>query len=235
VRVLVAGAAGGVGAAIVRALLAADAEVLGVSRSRERLDVLRASLNPKLDGAFTPIVADAGNFEGAQTLADTVAAAGAIDAAVASLGRGWWTSGPTIGIGATEWRTILDEMLTSHFAFARAVVPLLAARPHARYLSIGGGAAFEPMPDAGLISVAAAAQAMLTRVFASEHHGPPEFLELVINGSVNTPEVRATADPHWITDDEVGRVAAELVTSGATSWPATDRRGPLVVMHSIRG
>jgi 3-oxoacyl-[acyl-carrier protein] reductase len=234
--VLVAGAASGVGEGIVRTLLAGgEAKVFATSRKMERLDELRERLAPEKRTLFTAIVGDAGDFAGASRIAEQVQALGGVDAAIAILGRGWWTSGPILELASREWASVLDEMLTSHFAFARAIVPMLSARAGSLYLSIGGGAAFEPLRDAGLISIAAAGQVMLTRVLARElGPAPPRVLELVINGPVNTRESRDRGDPDWISDDDVGRVAAELALSGATTWKAVRANGPLIVMNARR-
>jgi NAD(P)-dependent dehydrogenase (short-subunit alcohol dehydrogenase family) len=231
--VLVAGAASGIGESIVRSLLGGGAaKVFATSRTRERLDALCARLEPEAQARFAPIVGDAGDFAGAQRIADHIAAGGGIDAAIAVLGRGWWTGGPLLDMTPEGWHAIVHEMLTSHFSFARAIVPMLAARPESVYLSLGGGAAFAPMPDAGLVSIAAAGQVMLTRVLAREcGPKPPRILELVINGPVNTPESRSFAQPHWITGDDAGNVVAEIVLRGTTTWPATSVNGPVIVMN----
>jgi len=233
--ILVAGAAGGIGASVVAALLSdAETHVVATARSDERLDALRESLDPEVRQRVTPLAGDAGDFAGAARLAERVATLGGTDAAVAILGRGLWTSGPLLELEPDAWKSVLDEMLTSHFAFARAVVPLLATRADSLYLSIGGGAAFGPVPEAGLMSIAAAGQLMLTRVLAREAKMKPRVLELVINGPVNTPETRTSADPAWITADDVGRVVAQLVLHGATTWPGIRTDGPSIVMEPAR-
>jgi len=234
--ILVAGAASGVGESIVRSLLSRGAAtVFATSRREKRLEEMRARLDSGLQSRFVPIVGDAGDFDGAEHVAAEVAVRGGVDAAVAIFGRGTWTSGPLLGVTGGTWRSIMDEMLTSHFAFARAIVPMLAARQGSLYLAMGGGAAFEPMPDAGLVSIAAAGQVMLTRILAREC-GPatPRIAELVINGPVKTRESERSAQPHWITDDEVGDVVTELVLRGTTTWPATNVNGPVIVMNERR-
>jgi len=230
--VLVAGAAGGIGEHAVRALLETDGvTVFATSRSAERLETVRERLAPELRKRFVPIVGDAGDFHDAEDIAARIGARGGIDAAVAILGRGWWTSGALLDLTPETWNAILHEMLTSHFAFARAIVPLLARRPESVYLPIGGGAAFAPSVDAGLVSVAAEGQAMLTRVVARERGAaPPRVVELVIDGPVNTNESRAFAKPNWIRDDEAGRVAADLALGAVPRWEALRFDGPLVVM-----
>jgi NAD(P)-dependent dehydrogenase (short-subunit alcohol dehydrogenase family) len=232
--VLVAGAAGGIGESIVRSLLASgEAKVFATSRKAERLDELRGRLEPELRAGLTAIVGDAGDFAGAATIAERAAALGGIDAAVAILGRGSWSSGPLLELSSRDWTTVLDEMLTGHFAFARAVIPILATRADGLYLSIGGGAAFEPVPDAGLVSIAGAAQAMLTRVLAREiGTGPPRIRELVINGPVSTRESRPSAGERWITGAEAGAVVEELIRHGTTTWTPMRSSGPLLVMDA---
>jgi NAD(P)-dependent dehydrogenase (short-subunit alcohol dehydrogenase family) len=230
--VLVAGATGAVARNAVRSLLATgEANVIAVSRSAERLEELRRSLDARLQPSFTGIEGDAGDFAGASALAARVKGDG-IDAAVAIFGRGEWTSGPLLELSDGEWQTVLDEMLTAHFAFARAVVPLLAGRADSLYLSLGGGAAFAPVRDAGLMSIAAAGQLMLTRTLERERGAePPRVLELIVNGPVVAQEHEAAARPSAITAAAVGRVVTELVLRGVTTWEAAEVDGPFVVMN----
>jgi 3-oxoacyl-[acyl-carrier protein] reductase len=231
--VLVAGAAGGIGESVVRSLLASDeTAVFGTSRSAQRLAELSVRIGPEQRSRFTSIVGDAGDFEGASKIAQRIEVLGGIDAAVAILGRGWWSGGPLLDAAPGVWTSILDEMLTGHFALARALIPMLSSRSGSLYLSIGGGAAFAPMRDAGLVSIAAAGQLMLTRVLARERGpAPPRILELVIDGPVNTRESRQIAEPTWIRDDDVGRVVTELVLHGATNWSPSRTDGPLIAMQ----
>ena len=233
--ILVGGAASGIGESIVRALLArADTRVIATSRSAERLATLRTRLVGVDAERVVPMVADGADFADAQRLANDVAAGGGADAAVAIFGRGWWSGGPLLELSASDWNALLHEMLSGHLAFARAIVPMLAERPGSRYLALGGGAAFAPIPDAGVVSIAAAGQAMLTRVLARERTSDsPSIRELIVNGPVNTRESRTFAEPSWIGDDDVGRVASELVLDGTTSWPATTENGPLLIMNPL--
>jgi NAD(P)-dependent dehydrogenase (short-subunit alcohol dehydrogenase family) len=234
--VLVAGAASGIGESIVRSLLGGGAaKVFGTSRTRERLDALSARLDADVQARFVPIIGDAGDFAGAQFIADHVTATGGVDAVIAILGRGWWEGSPLLDTTPDTWNSIVNEMLTSHFAFAQAIIPMLAARPDSLYLSLGGGAAFEPTPNAGLVSISAAGQLMLTRVLAREcGPKPPRITELVINGPVNTAESRHFAQPQWITDDEVGEIVAEIVLRDKTTWPAATVNGPIIVINERR-
>ncbi|HEY0383450.1 MAG TPA: SDR family NAD(P)-dependent oxidoreductase [Candidatus Elarobacter sp.] len=232
-NVLVAGGAGGVGEGIVRALLASvpDVRVIATSRSAERLALLESRVREYADPArLIGIVGNAGDPRGAEAIRDRIRAdVGPLDIAIPSLG-GWWEGGPLLDVDLATWDTVMLEMLDIHFVFARTFVPELARRPGGWYLAIGGGAAFFPVPNASIVSIAAAAQLMLTRVLAAENkRDDVRITELVANGPVRTRESEAIAQPDWITADHVGAVVADLVRTGESSWPLR-REGPILIM-----
>jgi NAD(P)-dependent dehydrogenase (short-subunit alcohol dehydrogenase family) len=193
-RVLVAGAGGAVGEAIVRALLARGADVVGISRMRNRLETL--AFGP----GFTPVEGDAGSEEGAKSIVEQ---AGAVDAAVASIG-GWWSGAALADLPATEFRRLMDDYITSHFCFAKAVLPQVK-----RYVFINGGAAFSPVRGSTPLSIGAAAQAMMARAFAMEN---PEVL--VTSLAIETPVISRklkSGPAEWLTGEDVGRYVAWLL------------------------
>ncbi len=231
--VLVSGAGSAIGGSLVRTLLARDdVKVFATSRSDERLERLRNALPLERRASLVTIVGDAGDFRGASTLAAQIETLGGIDCAVAIFGRGDWTSGPLLDLSPDEWRSVLDEMLTAHFAFARAIFPILSRRPASLYVSLGGGAAFGPMPDAGLMSIAAAGQLMLTRILDRERSSrDPRVIELVVNAAVESTEAQ---DASRISADDVARVLEEIVFRGETTWKNATTTGPIVVMDPKR-
>ncbi len=213
--VLVAGATGLVGEAIVRALAASPAvgTVAVSSRSDGRLEGLRARLGDALAARTVPFRADAGDGDDALRLVGAVIErCGQIDVAVASLGSGEPDGRCLLEVDAASYAALMQEMLGSHIAFARAVLPRLA--PGGSYLGIGGGAAFSPMPGGGVISMAAAAQVMMTRVLAAERARPDVSVrELVVDARVRGPgerQARGSIDP-----DEVAAVVEELVRTNS--------------------
>ncbi|MEA2719368.1 MAG: hypothetical protein QOJ39_1232 [Candidatus Eremiobacteraeota bacterium] len=232
-NVLVAGGAGGVGEGVVRALLASvpDVRVVVSSRSAERLALLESRLGEYADAhRLIAIVGDAGDPRGAEAIREQVRAdVGALDIAIPSLG-GWWEGGPLLDVDLATWDAVMLEMLDIHFVFARTFVPELKRRPGGWYLAIGGGAAFFPVPNASIVSIAAAAQLMLTRALAAENKsGDVRITELVVNGPVRTRESETIAQPGWITADDVGAVVADLVRTGTSPWPLR-RDGPILIM-----
>ncbi len=233
---MVAGAAGGVGEGIVRALLAGvpDARVVAISRHPARLERLQERLAGSDLTRLVPIVADVSDSAGAHEAQRLVReAAGDADVAIPSLG-GWW-EGSVLDVDEATYDRVMTEMFRAHFHFARAFIPPLRDRGTGLYLGIGGGAALYPVPNASLVSIAGAAQLMLTRTLAAETAGSGVAVrELVVNGPVNTRDSAEPADATWITADEIGEVVAELVATGATTWPKQRERGPLLIMDSVR-
>jgi NAD(P)-dependent dehydrogenase (short-subunit alcohol dehydrogenase family) len=236
-RVLVAGGAGGVGEGIVRHLLRAGHFVVVPSRSQAKLDLIRERLAldvPLGDGTIerlTTLVARVGEPDGAEALCAQLERAGGVDVAIASIG-GWW-EGPLLEMAAAQWDAVMDEMLRAHFIFARTFVPMLQRRGSGRYIGIGGGAAYFPIPFAAPVSIAGAAQLMLTRALRAEVTDPAiDILELVIDGPVRTRNSEG-ATPGWIELDEIGPIVVELVETGVTHDLRAETEGSIVTMRSL--
>ena len=236
-QILVAGGAGGVGESIVRALLGAGHRVIVPSRSSARLERLRrdAASDGGSPDALVTLSAEIGTPGGAAALRDRIAREyGPLDVLIPSLG-GWW-EGDLLGSGPQTWDTVMDEMLRTHYVFAHAFVPVLCAQPAGgRYIGIGGGAAYHPVRHSSLVSIAAAAQLMLTRALRLEvEDAKVDILELVVDGPVRTRDSEHMSAAHWITAGEVGEIVVELVATGYTNDPATHTSGPIVRMRPRR-
>jgi NAD(P)-dependent dehydrogenase (short-subunit alcohol dehydrogenase family) len=152
------------------------------------------------------------------------------DVAIASLGSGEPDGARFADLSRAAYDAIMAEMLGAHVAFATATLPLLT--DDGIYLGIGGGAAYAPMRGGGAISIAAAAQMMMTRVLAAENARPGvRIRELVIDAPVvarETPKRRGTISP-----DEVGFVVEELLRSGSTTRPRIETEGSILRMRPI--
>jgi NAD(P)-dependent dehydrogenase (short-subunit alcohol dehydrogenase family) len=210
--VFVGGGAGEVGEGVVRALLQAGARVGVASRSEARLVELRARIGDGLAARLTTFVGEPGTEAGAARLpVELVARLGGIDAAVASLG-GWWQGGRLVDVALAQWNQILADNLTAHFATARVLLPLVTARS-GTYVLLNGAAAEQPVPSAGPISVAAAAQTMLARVLAAEACPGTRVVSVVIATPVVTRS-RPRGRAGWLSADEIGAYVAALIAGG---------------------
>jgi NAD(P)-dependent dehydrogenase (short-subunit alcohol dehydrogenase family) len=242
VRVLVVGGTGGVGEGIVRALVAQREHISGIavsSRDAEKLARLHRSID--LDPLVTTVVGDVGTMNSARELRDAVRALGRIDVVIASIG-GWWAGPELTQIDDETWSRTLGTMFTTHAICARTFVRELE-HDGGKYLAIGGGAALAPVPGSSLVSIAGAAQMMLTRSLVAER-GPdraPLIRELVVDGPVST-----TAPHHGpqtegeTTAQEVGEAVAGWVVraslherSDAFDWPSEllETNGPITIMR----
>jgi NAD(P)-dependent dehydrogenase (short-subunit alcohol dehydrogenase family) len=133
-RYLVAGGTGDVGSAIVGVLLSRGAQVLVPARDAAKAERLRAEVGGE---RLTIIPGDIGSVTGAESVAAQIEMP--LSGVVASLG-GWWQGPPLTAVSPADWDAILAGNLTSHFAAARAFVPLIDVRGGS-YVQILGAAA----------------------------------------------------------------------------------------------
>jgi NAD(P)-dependent dehydrogenase (short-subunit alcohol dehydrogenase family) len=231
-RVLIAGGTGLVGAAIVRALASSRVvrAIVVTSRSEARLAALFRDIGSVAVDVI-PLVVD-GHVSGDCLALRTVIERTVpnVDVAIASLGGGEPDGRRLADLSRAAFDTLMAEMLGAHVAFATATLPLLT--DDGMYLGIGGGAAYAPMQGGGAISIAAAAQMMMTRVLAAENDRPGvRIRELVIDAPVvprETPKRRGTIAP-----DEVGVVVEELLRNGSTARSGIETKGAIVRMRPI--
>jgi 3-oxoacyl-[acyl-carrier protein] reductase len=231
--ILVGGGAGGVGEAIVRALLGRGHRVIVPSRAEMRLERLRADVAAQgiTNGTLITMIGDVGTPDSSILVRDRIASeCGTLDIIIPSLG-GWW-EGALPDVTLEVWDTVMHEMLRTHFIFAQTFLPVLRAQASGgRYLAIGGGAAYHPIRNASLVSIAAAAQLMLTRALRLEIEDPQvDILEFVVDGPVRTRDSEMMAEEHWIRADDVARIACELAETGRTADPLTRTAGAIVRM-----
>src|ERR1700735_2619061 len=130
-QILVAGGAGGVGEAIVRALLGAGHRVIVPSRNMAKLDRLRADAE-RATAATADLITftgDIGTIEGAHAIRDRIMREiGPLDVLIPSLG-GWWEGG-LLDATPAVWDEVMNEMLRTHYVFAHVFVPVLRVQPN---------------------------------------------------------------------------------------------------------
>jgi 3-oxoacyl-[acyl-carrier protein] reductase len=202
-RVLVPGGTGAVGEGVVRAYLAAGADVVVPTRTRERADEFRHVLGEAATDRLHLVVHDYTAFAGAELLADEMERRpGGVDDVVAPIG-GWWAGRRLWEIDEVDWQSAFVGLATAHMAVARACLPRMSAR--GAYTVILGASAFTPIPGSGLVSMEQAAVLMMRQVLGAEFAGERRVFALVL-GPVRTRLVDAGASA-WVTADQVGVVA----------------------------
>jgi NAD(P)-dependent dehydrogenase (short-subunit alcohol dehydrogenase family) len=208
-RFMVVGGTGNVGRHIVQALLSVGATVVVPSRDARKLDALEQFGVPGYSGRLVPMLGDMSDPHDAQGLLQE---AGPLDGAAASLG-GFVRAPSVLAAPRADLEAVLENYLFAHLAAARAILPGLVERGGG-YVMINGPLAFAPMmPGSGLVSIATAAQAMLSRVLMSETAGTPARVnELVIYSSFGW----GSEDSNVVTGADIGRYVAYLISEEGT-------------------
>ncbi|MEU3573923.1 mycofactocin-coupled SDR family oxidoreductase [Kitasatospora sp. NPDC036755] len=205
---LVTGAARGIGAATVRALLADGWSVLAVDAAaddpalpyalgtRQELDGLVAAERPAAPGRIHPFVADVRDGGALRAaVAEAVDRWGGLDAAIGCAG--------VIGGGVPLWempedrlRAVLDVNLGGIVELARAAVPALLERPaprSGRFVAVASAAATRGLPMLAAYCAAKAGVAGLVRALAVELGESGVTANAVSPGSTDTPILAESA------------------------------------------
>jgi NAD(P)-dependent dehydrogenase (short-subunit alcohol dehydrogenase family) len=178
-NIVVLGATGLVGGAIVDALARDGHTVLAVGRNQDAIARITARAP-----AIRTLRGDVGSDEGAErTAGAALDALGHVDLVVASLNP----PRATLRISerpTAELAEYLEASLLTHVRAAKAFVPRIA--PGGAHVAVGGAASDFVWPEHGHISVNGAAQRMLFRVLAHEYQARPVALrEYVISAVVH--------------------------------------------------
>ena len=206
-RVLIPGGTGAVGEGIVRAHLAAGAEVVVPTRTPERAEEFRSILGESASDRLHLVVHDYTTFTGADHLAEQmVSNFGGIDDVVAPIG-GWWAGKRLWEIDEADWASAFVGLATAHMAVARATLPRLTR--NGSYTVIVGASASWAVPFSGLVSMEQSAVLMMQQVLDAELEGSRRAFALVL-GPVSTRMV--AGEPGWITSAQVGMVALLLAS-----------------------
>lgn len=225
-RVLIPGGTGAVGEGVVRAFLAAGAEVVVPTRSAARSAEFRAVLGAAADEHLHLVVHDYTTFTGAQELVEQVVRLrGGLDSVVAPIG-GWWQGRTLAGITEDDWTAAFVDLTTAHMAMLRAALPRLTGR--GAYTVVVGDSAGRPVPGSGLVSMEQAAVLMMQRVAAAES-GPSLRVCSLVLGPVATRLAPGAVDA-----EDVGRVAV-AIAGGSASGGSIGLHDPAEVRAALTG
>ncbi|MCM4078990.1 SDR family NAD(P)-dependent oxidoreductase [Paractinoplanes hotanensis] len=205
-RVLIPGGTGGVGEGVVRAYLAAGAQVVVPTRSEQRAAEFRRVLGDAASDRLQVVVHDYTTLEGAEWL---VAGLGEpLDDVVAPIG-GYWGGRPLQAIDAADWQSAFVDLATAHIAVMRAVLPRLSRT--GAYQIVAGESGLRPVAGAGLLSMQQSALLMMRSVLEAEVEDRQRVFALVL-GPVHTRSA-GDAPPGWISAGQVGEVAVAVSAS----------------------
>ncbi|WP_158238408.1 MULTISPECIES: SDR family NAD(P)-dependent oxidoreductase [Luteimonas] len=207
---LVLGATGAIGSAVVASALQAGAPVIAVARDADRLDALR-DRHP--GAALTTLAATVASDADAATLAAQLAAlpGPALSGAIAAI-RGSAERGRLLDAPADFLRRRLDEDLLPHLFIARHLLPLLAPQPRSGYVLVGGPGADYPWAGYGHHSIGAAALRMLARVLHDEARTLPVRVQmLAVDAPARTTEHARHACSQWPAAHAIAQAALDML------------------------
>ena len=222
--IVVVGATGTIGRAVVRTLVAAGRPVVAVARRLEKLERLHAEATP---GSIVPIVGDIASEGDAEALARRLRDLGRpLAGVVVTFPHGRSASGADRGRLLDQTTAALGDCLTqtllAQHALARHLIPLLAGSGrNARYVIVGGPGSETPWAGYGHRSIAMAATRMLVRVLHDEVRASGVRVQMVsIDSPVRSEEPGDHECPEWPAASDVARRVAQLLDRTAADAPA---------------
>lgn len=175
-RVLVTGAARGIGAAIAARLLADGAAVAVAD--------LRAPGEPA--GAAARLAADVtSEHDVDEMVADARAALGGLDGLVLAAGISW--TGPTHEMPLDAFRAVLDVGAVGTFLCCRTALPAMLAQGGGRIVTLGSTASLGGAPELTAYAAAKGAVLQITRSIGTEYAARGIRANCLCPGATNTP------------------------------------------------
>lgn len=225
--VLITGATGGIGTALVRATAGAGAAVavhhLGeAARGAELVGELRSAGVPAV-----LVEADVTQWDQVESMvADVEASLGPVDVLVNNAGVMDRT--PFLETTLDQWRRTIEVDLTGVFLCCRHVAPQMVARGRGVIVNVASQLAFKGAHDYVPYSAAKGGVVSLTRALAREL-GPTIRVNAIAPGPTDTPMVARYSTEAWVeertrdlvirrlaTADEVAATALFLATDAAS-------------------
>lgn len=217
-NVLVTGASGGLGAAVVASFARAGDRLLLVGRREPELRALAESLGLPRERAIIAAadVTQHGALDAA--LRDAGERLGPVEVAV-HLAGGFKGGQALVETPPETWEQMLRLNLTSAFVVAQAVLPAMLERGRGRLIFVSSRGGSVPGPGAAAYGASKAGLELLVRDLAEETRARGVQVNAVAPSIIDTPANRR-ADPGadvaaWVQPDSLAGVIAFLASDAA--------------------
>ncbi|WP_244146421.1 SDR family NAD(P)-dependent oxidoreductase [Comamonas antarctica] len=207
-RIVVTGAASGIGAAIAELFVAEGAQLAALDRHAEGI---------RHGTALTADVSDEASV--AQAIEQAARAMGGIDGLVNAAGI---ANGELLSeVSLEDWRRVIDVNLTGSFLMARACYPHLRAVQDSTIVNFSSGQGLQPFLRRGAYAASKAGVISLSKSLAMEW--APIRVNTICPGAVDTPMVRNGYDPEVLRTQvgaryALGRVAEAVEIARAALY-----------------
>lgn len=200
-RAVVTGAGGELGSAVLRALLAQGARVVGVGHSEASLERIRQAGGDRCR-AVRADLADPAQVE--ELKGEALEFLGGVDV-LANL-VGGFAYGPKLWeIDPENWRGMMDLNLTTAFLCCRAFIPGMIRAGYGRIVNVSSRGAFTVKAGTGSYAVSKAAVAIFTQALREELRGTGVTAVALAPSTIDTPANRDSmpkSDPaKWVTPE----------------------------------
>jgi NAD(P)-dependent dehydrogenase (short-subunit alcohol dehydrogenase family) len=218
--VLITGATGALGSAVVGEFAQTEAQLALTSTSPQKLEQLAAEIGLPGERVFT-VVADVTQADQVEDLvAAVVAHFGRVDVLLNTVGG--WSGGQSVGeTSVEEWNQALALNLHSAFLLSRAVLPPMLEAGWGRIVHVSSKTAVEPRAKVAGYAVSKMGVITLTEVIAAEVKGTGVTANVILPSIIDTPANRASmpkADPsRWVPPERIAATMRFLCSDAAAS------------------
>lgn len=216
--ILITGAAGNLGSALVGALAQAGAELALFEARPDRLErIVEGLADP--DRAFLP---------GAVDVTDPASVAAAVEKVVDRLGRidaliniaGGYQAGQALHETSLEtWDHMMDLNARSVFILSRAVVPHMLAQGSGAIVNVGARPGLKGVAKASAYSAAKSAVIRITESLSAEVKHSGINVNCILPGTIDTPQNRQAMPDgefdRWVKPEKIGDVIQFLISDAA--------------------
>lgn len=214
-RILVTGAAGGIGAEVVSRLLAEGARVAAT-------DLVTPSNIGASWGGTADITDEADVL---QMTTEVLSALGGVDAIVAVAGI--QATGPTHELSLETFKKVVDVSLLGTFLVTKALLPHMLARGSGQIVTFGSTASVSAAPELAAYAAAKGAVLQYTRSIAVEYARRGLRINCICPGGTVTPLLRTLnaqrSEPdHFAEKHPIGRYAEPPEIAAAVAYLLSD-------------